>query len=722
LSANTARVRAAQTQCAILENGQLPAGGGSVMQARQLGLSLPRFFLALTLASCFTSAVFGINTSPPQENAAPANFEALAKSAAAAREAGKTDEALRDYKRALEHRADWAEGWWYLGTLEYDQDRYAEAIPAFQKLVQLAPAAGPGWNFLGLCEFETKDYEKSLEHLRKGQDLGDADDPEISRVAKYHLALLLIRRGDFDRATALLASTFGPSQISQQAKIALGLAILRVPLLPEEVDPSQDALLHAAGETAAIAVQGDAAKVLESFRALANTFPHSAAAHAALGRTLQAAGRKEKAAEEFAAAKALAPETFLRDQRVAPLDAHHAAADGIGDAQAETRNADGISSESFEELSRRAAEAQTAGQTDLAIQNYLQALQRRSDWDDGRWNLAMLCYSAAKYPEAISALKSWVARKPNFGTAWAVMGLSEFEIKDYGNALIHLQRGEELGLGGSAESVRFAKYHLGVLLVRDGQFENATRILAPAAGSGALAKQIEFALGMALLRMPFLPEQIEASKNSLVQTAGEIAALLQESKYDQAFPKFQTLLKEYPSAPFLHYAYGTAFAALSQYDEAEIQFRQELKISPASELPYIRLASLELKKHQPAEALPFAQSAVKLSPSSGEAHYLLGRAALELGQEEMAVRELEMASKLVPGSPEVHFNLAKAYAKAKLAEKAERERAIFARLNVLAEQQRSHSGNQAYSGSHSAEGLAPARAEAEKATAPEHPL
>jgi tetratricopeptide (TPR) repeat protein len=760
------------------------------MQARQLGLSLPRFFLALILASCFTSAVFGINTSPPQENAATANFEALAKSATAAREAGRTDDALRDYKRALEIRADWAEGWWYLGTMEYDQDRYAEAIPAFQKLVQLAPAAGPGWNFLGLCEFETKDYANSLEHLKKGQALGDADDPEISRVAKYHLALLLIRRGDFDQATALLASTFGQNQISAQAKIALGLAILRVPLLREEVDPSRDALLHAAGETAAIGVQRDTAKALESFRTLSKNYPRtpylhyaygralasaarleealaeqreeisvspksvlprieisqlqlrlhhaqealraaeeavqlapdSAAAHNAMGQALQATGKKEKAAEELAAAEKLSPEKLRPDDRIAQLYALRAAADRIGDAQAVSRNANGISSESFEELSRRAAEAQAAGQTDLAIQNYQQALQMRPEWDDGRWNLAMLCYSAAKYPEAISALKSWGARKPNFGTAWAVMGLSEFEIKDYGNALIHLQRGEELGLGGSAEAVRFAKYHLGVLLIRDGQFENATRILTPAAGPGALAKQIEFALGMALLRMPFLPEQIEASKNYLVQTAGEIAALLQESKYDQAFPKFQFLLKEFPSAPFLHYAYGTAFAALSQYDEAEIQFRREMTISPASELPFLRMASLALKKHQPAEALPFAQSAVKLSPDSGEAHYLLGRAALELGQEETAVRELEMASKLVPGSPEVHFNLAKAYAKAKLMEKAEQERAIFARLNALAEQQRSHSGNQAYGGSHNAADLAPARAEAEEAAAPEHPL
>jgi tetratricopeptide (TPR) repeat protein len=759
------------------------------MQARQLGRSLPRILLALTLVSCPAAAVFGKINSLPQENAGAANFDALVKSAAAARDAGRTEEALHDYKRALEIRMDWAEGWWYLGTLEYDQDRYPEAISAFQKLVQLAPAAGHGWNFLGLCEFETKDYEKSLEHLKRGQAFGDTDDPEISRVAKYHLALLFIRSGEFDTATSLLASTFGQSQISPQVKTALGLAILRVPLLPEEVDPSQDALLHAAGETEALVAQGDIGKALESFRTLAKTYPRtpyvhytygralasaardeealteqreesgvspksvlprieisrlqlrlqrpqealhaaeeavqlapdSAAAHQAMGQALQATSKKEKAAEELAAAEKFAPEKFRPDDRIAQLYAHHPTS-GIGDAQSATGNSKRPSSETFEDLSRRAAGAQKAGQTDLAIQTLQQALQIRPEWDDGRWNLAMLCYSTAKYPEAITALKSWVERKPNFGTAWAVIGLSEFELKDYGNALIHLQRGQGLGLGGSADSVRFAKYHLGLLLIRDGQFENATRTLAPEASSGPLAAKIGFALGMALLRMPFLPEQVEPAKTSLVQTAGEISALLQDSKYDQAFPKFQTLLKEFPSAPFLHYAYGAAFAALSQYDEAETQFREELRISPASELPYVRLASVELKKHQPADALQLAQRAAQLAPDSGEAHYLLGRAAFELGQEETGVRELETASKLVPGSPEVHFNLAKAYAKAKLMDKAEQERAIFARLNALAEQQRSQSGNQAYSGSHNASEFAPARVEAEKTAKPEHPL
>lgn len=716
---------------------------------------------------------------------ATATFEALVKSATAARESGMLSDAIRDYKQALELRPEWSEGWWYLGTLQYDSDQYAQAIPAFQKLVQLAPGSGPGWSFLGLCEFEIKDYANSLEHLKKGASLGDSDDPQLTRVTKYHLSLLLIRMGSFDEATNLLATAFGQDQASDQVKTALGLALLRVPLLPQETDPSQDALLHAAGEIGAKLLRNETAKALVEFPALLNDHPNtpyiryayarvlvsagrlegaagelrdetrvspksafvhvemsrvllrmchpqeafsaaeeavklapdSSEAHLALGQALKALGKDERSRQELAAAEKLAPEKPEPEKRIVQLYAQQNALNNSSGAGAETTQGNIANGESFDELSRRATQAQQGGNTAVAIENYQKALQLRPEWDDGRWNLAMLCFSATRYPEAIASLKIFVERKPDFGTAWAVMGLSEFETRDYKNALIHLERGEELGFGGSAESVRVARLRLATLLNQAGQFERAMQTLAPETASNPVAKQVQFALGMALLRMRSMPEQ--GVETSLVETAGEIVALLQNSKYDLAFPKFELLLTEYPSALFLHYAYGNALLLLSRYDEAERQFRDELKLSPQSELPYLRLASLALKRRQPAEALPLAQRASQVAADSAEAHYLWGRASLDLGQSETAVRELETASRLSPESPEVHFNLAKAYARTRLPEKAEQERAVFMRLNALAEQQRSQSGNQAY-GAHNASDSAPARAEGAK-PAPQRP-
>jgi tetratricopeptide (TPR) repeat protein len=614
---------------------------------------------------------------------AQTSFDAAVQAASAAREAGRTAEAIENYQRAIAVRPDWQEGWFYLGTLQYDADRYADAIPAFQKLTQLAPAIGPGWNFLGLCEFETKDYANALLHLTKGQELGAGDDPEIARVSQYHLALLLNRSGDFDRATAMLISAFGEGQFPPQAKLALGFALLHAPVLPDELDPSQDAIVHVAGEIAAFLAQGDSAKALNAFPQILKDYPEVPYLHDAYAKALAAAGKNEDALEqqreESRIAEKLAPEKAQRGAQIARLYARHSAKTGTANIGPDA---------------------------------------------DNLWNQAMADYSTARYSDAVAASKTWIERRPaerkmNDGTAWAVMGLSEFELKDYDNALIHLQRGQDLGFGGSPESVRVARYHLGILLNRGGQYESVSRLLTPEANSGTLAGEIQFALGIALLRTPLLPAQVASRQRALVVSAGEIAILLQDSQYSQAFPKLQRLLKEYPSAPFLHYAYGLALASLSQYGEAEPQLREEIRISPTSELPYILLASMALRKHDAADAVPSAERAVQLAPRSAKAHYFLGRAYLELGQEEKSLQELEAANKINPGSPEVHFNLAKTFAKAKLPEKAQEERAIFARLNAQAEQQRSQNTNQSYGAASNSMDLSPTQTPTPKSPTPE---
>jgi predicted Zn-dependent protease len=697
-----------------------------------------------------------------QGQSKPDDFEALAKSATTAREAAHTEQAVKDYRRALELRPNWEEGWWYLAVLEYDADHYSEAASAFKAVLKLEPTHGSAMNFLGLCEFETKDYPNSFQHLQEGQALGTDDDPDLARTSMYHLALLFNRAGDFDQAQKTIKRAF-PDQLPPQARIALGIALLRIPLLPQEIEPSNDALVHDAGEIAAVLARGSGAKALSSLQELIRSHPttpnlhysfglalaassqveealreqrkelelspatglpqielsrlllglhrnqealraaeaavqaapSSAAAHQLLAESLGALGQKEKETVERVAAKNLLPQEPLRDPHIVELYSIHTASGTPG-----VRGGVQRSTFEFDRFADSAAALESAGDVDGAIHAYQQALLLRPDWDDGRWAMAMLCYTANHYGQAISALKDLVGRKPENGTAWAVMGLAEFELNDYDNALIHLQRGQELGFGGSAESIDLANYRLGILLNRSGEFERATAILVAASTSKTLAKQIGFALGEALLHMKLLPEQVPAAREQLVLAAGAISTLLQSSKYDQALPQLRALIQKYPTTPFLHYAYAIALESLSQYDEAEQQFREEAKISPESALPYIRLASMALRTHHPDQALPSALQAVQFAPDSAEPHYVLGRSYLALDQNDLALNQLEAAKRLAPGSPEIHFNLAKAYGKLKQPEKEQEERDTFARLNALAEQARASRGTQSYGDTH----------------------
>jgi tetratricopeptide (TPR) repeat protein len=665
------------------------------------------------------------------------SFESLARQATAARELGKPNDAIRYYQQALKIHPEWDEGWWYLGSLLYDSNHFAEAIPAFSKVAELDPKLGPAWSFLGLCDFETKDYPNALAHLEKGQELGSAGVPEIAKVADYHVALLLIRNGEFERATALLSSEFVQGQVSDQAKVALGLALLRVPFLPDQVDPSKDAVIATAGSIAVLLAQNQQEQAFQAFQQALKDYSEIPYLHYAYGLALAAAGRFDEAQVQLREETRISPQSALPYQalaeslraagkaneaasaqrkleelgtvqrqesaRIAQRYARDNGAGTRGSGQAKSdvaANQPGSGSAGFEQTAKRAVAARDAGHVEEAIRNYNDALQMRPTWAEGWFDLSVIYVSNARYADAIAPLKHVVDLKPGFGTAWAMLGLSEYETKDYRNALIHLEKAQGLGLQGSPEAIRLAQYHLAVLLNQDRQFERAVDLLSGGHPEPALAALWNLALGMGLLRVAVFPEQVQVSQQALLVAAGQVASLLANSKYDEAFAILQKLLKDYPNTPFLHYVYGSALASLSQYDEAESQLREEMRISPESALPYIRGAFIALKTRHPGDALADAQRAVQLAPQSAEAHYILGRAWLDSGDPQQAIKELEVANGMMPNSPEIHFHLARAYSKAKQPQKAEQERQIFTGLNALAERQRSQRGSQAYGASH----------------------
>jgi tetratricopeptide (TPR) repeat protein len=647
-------------------------------------------------------------------------------------QAGKADDAIRDYKRALQISPDWKEGWWNLGMLQYGSDRFENATQTFQKVVGFAPGLGNAWGLLGLCEFETGNYADALSHLEQAKTIG-MDDVDIARVAAYHLGLLLIRAGEFDQASALLLPAFGTGNASEQAKIALGLALLRIPLLPKELDPSREGLVLAAGEAATAGADQPA-----RLAALIEANPSVPFLHLAYGVALGAGGKEKSAQEEILAETQISPaspDPWISLSRLA-MNRHEADEGALSEAIKYARRAVEVAPDDRDahlalaqawdaagDAAQAAAESKLAKEAAtkpaVAEQRMVRMYgvadattgTKTAEANEQLWKRALGEYRAGDYAAAITDLKASLAASQDNGTGWAMLGLCEFAQKDFGNALIHLDRGAKLGLSASSDSLYRARYTFGILLVHAGEFDRAADILSTAIKAPVpLGDKVEFALGLVLLRKEEFPEEARLSQAALIAAAGSIESLLLESKYDEAFPKLKELLKQYPTTPFLHYAYGTALIALSQFGQASEQMKAEMVISPASELPCASLASIALRQHDAASAIRWSQRAIQLDPNSVDAHYLLGRGSLEAGDLPTAMHELEVAATLSPASPEIHFNLAKAYARANMPAKAQGEREIFSRLNEVNEKRPGLKNGSGLSGSEVQRNSAPARA------------
>ena len=658
-------------------------------------------------------------------------LDELARKADLARDSGNLAEALQLYQQVLRSRPDWAMGWWYVGMIHYDADRYADAIPALKKVLLLSPKLGPGWAFLGLCEFSVGKYTEALTHLDQANKLGIGD-AATARVANYHRVLILNLNGQFKEATQVLSSQFGKEKLTPQIAVAWGLALLRMPILPAQLDVTKKELVFSAGQASAELAHRRYEQALQLLTAIEKEHPDIPYAHLSAAEALFELSRWEDAESQLKSELQLSPQSSdsyvllakvklkqnaidealkaaKQAEAIQPRDpdVHYvlsealAAKGSANDAEAELATAkklgwqpsvdDGPGAapgatalpEAVAQLHQRALATRQAGDIDASIAAYREALQVQPEWPEGLLDISTLYYMKGQPADALVYASRLTKIQPNVGATWALVGLCEFQAGDYENALVHLRRGQDLGFPpGSGGAISEANYHIGILLNLKGDFGAAHEILAQEVKGGTeRADDAKYALGINLLRLRLLPSQVDKADQPMVQTAGSIAMDLTKSDYGPATAKFDELLLKYPGRGYIHDAYGWTLMSISRYDAAAEQYRRETQLSPKSSEAYLGLATAALKTHNFEEARDAAKKATELSPDSAMAHGQYGRALMELSDLKGGIAELETAVQLAVAIPELHFSLSRAYAKANRPKDAERERQIFLRLN-----------------------------------------
>src|SRR5271170_4052882 len=246
------------------------------------------------MTAAMVAASFG---QPAFSQSPPGDFDTISAEAAAARAQGDIPGAIQLYRQAVELNPQWLDGWWFLGILQYGADQYAPAIDALTHFIALTPNGGAAIALRGLCEFETGQYPEALQDIQHGISLGAANQPRNAQILFYHEALLLTRLGRFEEAIGKYTIFVRQGQINPDLTTAIGLAGLRIPLLPKDADPGQAELISMVGQ-AAIAVMNrnpDAGR--QAFQAVFDRFPKAPNVHYFYGYLLFAIDPDQSAAQ-----------------------------------------------------------------------------------------------------------------------------------------------------------------------------------------------------------------------------------------------------------------------------------------------------------------------------------------------------------------------------------------------------------------------------------------
>jgi len=329
----------------------------------------------------------------------------------------------------------------------------------------------------------------------------------------------------------------------------------------------------------------------------------------------------------------------------------------------------------FDQVAAQAAAAREQGDVAHAVELYSQALRINPKWADGWWFLGSLNYGAGSYAAGRDALNRYLELTPNAAPALALRGLCEFETAEYSQSLADLQQALAFGAANQPRNEQILRYHEGLLLTRVGRFDAALDAYRGFAQKGVSNPELYVAIGLAGLRIPLFPKEVSADQQDLVSAVGSAAFQFMSGDEQGASKSFQSLFQRFPTAPTVHYFYGTLLYSTDP-DSSIGEFKHELEFAPTSEAAQVMTPWALLMRNEPTEALPYARQAAESHPNVAAAQLVLGRALAETGSLPDGIQHLEQALKIEPNNLEIHIALAKAYSRSGRDDDARRERSL----------------------------------------------
>jgi tetratricopeptide (TPR) repeat protein len=241
----------------------------------------------------------------------PQQFDSVASQAARARDSENLDEAVKLYRQAVQLRPEWAEGWWYLGTIAYDRGQFQESVDALSKVTTLAPRDGKAFAMLGLSEAKLNQNQPAMTHLGQALILGVGDEANMRQVVLFTQANLLLDAGAFGRAQELLDQLAKERNADDDLLIALGRSVLGMKSVESTTASETRDLILTAGRAEMLAANREINAALSAYGDLVRRFPKVHNVEFAYGRFLLNNHLEDEAVAAFKCEIANSPQHLL---------------------------------------------------------------------------------------------------------------------------------------------------------------------------------------------------------------------------------------------------------------------------------------------------------------------------------------------------------------------------------------------------------------------------
>ena len=336
-------------------------------------------------------------------------------------------------------------------------------------------------------------------------------------------------------------------------------------------------------------------------------------------------------------------------------------------------------------LRSEAAQAQADGKDDLAASLYSQTLTQDPTWTEGWWKYGGLLYEAKKFQPASIAFGHLTQLAPQNSLGFAMLGMCEYEMGDWSNASLHLNKA--LVHGGLPPAIaNGAMYEYALVLMRQKNRNGALIALRLLQHAAPDTPNLVAAFGSAELGMEQIPAPSTADAEA-VSLDGQAAIAVLQLKPQDAERLYRQAIQERPQLPFAHLCLALFLENLGRHAEAEDELKAEAAVNHVSPDAYLWLARFALARRESEQTRNYAAEAIKRAPDDGLPYLLMGKSYVLDQKWDKALENLQEAEALSPDSYEVHYALVTVYGALHDDQAADSERKLFTQAYAVAHPQ-----------------------------------